>query len=1121
MRSLLALDSKMYSLRARKELVKVLVGGVDVTNLNETDWLEELSYGGELDSPLTTCDLRIRRDDEMFSLAPLNAQSRLNLAGAVIGLNKLVVVSVAIVPEGVGREFADLYGAWTEVWRGRVDSWDESTNPMTVKCRDISCEVADLFIEKLKCYAVGKMAKGVNVWYAGLYAKVGDLIVPSSQPQLGTDFTRVYRCTGAGTTNNNEPTWPEELGTPVDDGGATWERVDPTPASWQANHLYNLGDLVVEAPPGGYSGVKFINNWPLGPPAPAITIDNGKACDLKNGSAMVNAVTDIHLDLVTGLDTTPLWTADAGHPLRTNSWRVTALCINAAGSIWETAPFNVSQVRCVGYPLWNQNTDYVVGDKVSLDMGSGRYYECIEDHRDILPNGSLHWGYWSDALTEDPNTHEKAPYYTEALPAQSVLSGDRPLKLDWSTTTPYVEGAYTVLGWRVYRSRDNGAWGLVAHTTVPSWTDYAAAVPFFPDPAYRKDATANFSAQGVSGVVAAGIAASTFEPAGSRYFCIPLNGEASGVSGNSQPIWPVSLAGSSFADGAVKWILLPDASDGGIAVETILAGMLQDHALDLGVQVPYIWTPSTSGYWRNPFYVQQQSLLEALRLLAQEIGWDVRLKYNPAATDHATWGRWRLCFSVPDRAKESADLTLTSDEYSELPRVESSVQTIRNVIAAAYSNSRFTFQDGTPLREWYQEEDAASIAKYGRRYMGIACSLTNFVNTYEEAQAVVRACLADLKDPLIDTEVVGPYRWNVEFGDILCIAGNWYHFTGDQRLGVYGFRHTLSNKGSCTSRLTLRGKPSIGVMRWHAMGVGPGQSKGSNGKKPAGAAKGSIVVSTTPTGAKVKFQPPVVIDGPPVGPPGPGDWAESELHLSVDAGFTPSESTLAKRQGRCSTFDVTGLTPKTLMYGKVVLVDGAGQRSPPSEEFTVTPRQARLSEMDDELKVLSVVLHRDDTWRQLSTGNPLVSAVPYENPSINIGNGWVQGAGEFTGKFVAPYAGSYRFFMQVMLRHALAMPDPPEWDIKQRMLGAQRFQLGLYKNDGMVGATAIIYGAEEWHNPEDEFVMTLGGVVAMAVGDTVNPVLYMPDNSGALSIWQEYKANSQVGFLHAERIWAT
>jgi hypothetical protein len=78
----------------------------------------------------------------------------------------------------------------------------------------------------------------------------------------------------------------------------------------------------------------------------------------------------------------------------------------------------------------------------------------------------------------------------------------------------------------------------------------------------------------------------------------------------------------------------------------------------------------------------------------------------------------------------------------------------------------------------------------------------------------------------------------------------------------------------------------------------------------------------------------VVTFAAPTVPPLP---VEYELHISTTTGFTPSTSTLNKRASE-TTFNVTGLTPGTTYYVKVVPRDAVGNRGAASAEATVSPR---------------------------------------------------------------------------------------------------------------------------------------------------------------------------------------
>ena len=674
MRTLPESDANLYDMSSRTHHVRVTIGGVDVTDLGGRDWLVGLSYSSRVDDPLTSLSLQLAREFYSLSLSPLNVASKLNRDGGptgtfepVIAESALVVVDVAVVPDGSPRSLADELSLWREVFRGRIDTWDAAGDTIRIECSDIAGDAAKSFIEHERAYAIARSPFGVDVWAPGKTVALGDWIVPSQLPEPGSEITPVYECAYAGTTGAAEPEWPLTAGL-FADGTAQWGRTYFSSATWAALTAVALGDVV-------------------------------------------------------------------------------------------------------------------------YDTASEHQYVCCQ----------------------------------------------------------------------------------------------------------------------------------------------------SGTTGASEPSWP-SVVGQGIADGSALWARLPDNTDGGVAVEAILAGILADNCPD----APELYVPVSSNCWRNPFVVTQQSTLEALRSLAQEIGWDVRLAYVATASDHATWGRWRLMFYAPDRAKTTPDLTLSPSEWVSLPKLAGSVEAIRNVIEVSYSDPNDLLPDGNPKRKRVKVEDAASIAKYRRMYMGLVAGTSNNVNTTAEATALANAALSDLASPGADLEVDGPYRWNLEIGDLLRLIGNDSHFTANQTLAVVGISHDPTADRTV---LACRGKPTIGVRRWLEWGAGPGVGSGPWYREPAGPIADSIAVTPSFRGAVVQFRPPVSLGRGKYGEPRDGDFASAELHISTTDGFEIGESTLFAKSS-ASTFAVDGLAAGTTYYGRIVCRDARGRAAPPSEQFEFTAEQIAAGDIE-------------------------------------------------------------------------------------------------------------------------------------------------------------------------------
>jgi hypothetical protein len=804
MRTLPAADAKLYGVRDRTVLLKVTCGSHELTKLSpyNRDWVESVSYSANLDQPLATAEIRVLRDEGYLSMAPLNANSRLNNLGGtlapVITLRALVVISVAVVPLGHDRNYADTNALWQEVFRGRIDSWDASSNPIVLRCRDISCEVQDLFIERARTYAVGKQLRGVDVWSPGEVVALGEWRVPTQLPELGKAVSPIWVCTTAGTCGLTEPAWS---GT-VTDGTAVW------------------------------------------------------------------------------------------------------------------------QARLYGSSGWNPGTAYEMGDSVS-------------------------------------------------------------------------EGGHV-------------------------------------------------------------------------YVAVPLGGESEGTSGAVEPTWPTTV-GASVDDGGVRWIMVPDNTDGGLSIETILAGMLYDNTtLQDITTIPGIWTPTSPGYWRNPMVVQQQSLLEAMRALAAEIGWDVRLRYNPALAGHATWGKWRLCLAPPERTKTAPDVEITEDEYEALPRCESSLEPARTRVRVVYSDYGDLLADGTPKRKSVTVVDSTAEAKFGRRFMEIAAGSSNGVNSSTEATALANAILSDVSDPGLEVDVSGPYRWNLELSDLVGLAGDWEHFTADQTSAIYGYSHELSNKRAKTT-LQLRGKPALGVMRWLELQVGPGTARPATSIHPAGPQSGSVTATGTIRGAVVEYKPPRSLDKPPLGSAGPGQWQETELHLSATSGFTPSATTL-EAVSRSNVFTITGKDPGVTLYGRLVMRDGFGNPSARSSQFSVTPGFVEATDFDP-MKIAALAAVRGSTQVE-ETGS---AQIEFNTVEVDTADGY--DTGDFL--YAAPADGLYEIRCAVGLS-GLANGDTAGVTVKANgsaILDAPR--------STVAGSSAQAVAA---------------GLVQLSRGDEITAYLNVTTSSGAISI---------------------
>lgn len=407
-----------------------------------------------------------------------------------------------------------------------------------------------------------------------------------------------------------------------------------------------------------------------------------------------------------------------------------------------------------------------------------------------------------------------------------------------------------------------------------------------------------------------------------------------------EPNWPVTNGLTCNEATGVRWTKVPLTTDGLMPVEAIMQGMVVDATRDNSLSSPPpLHCPTATDYWVRPFMQQPMSCLEAMRRQIAQIGWTIRLKYVSYLGDHATWGKWRLVLEEPARTTATACATWTEADYYAVRRGSVKLSEIRNRIEATWTDWEDLQADGVnPKIKRVLNEDAASIAKYGVRFMSLGLGTANELNTALEAYALTAAVLSDLCEPTAEVEIDAPLHWELELNDVLELAPGrcWYEA---QTLAVVGLRHNYKD-GKARTTVSVRGAPTAGVRVWLEREARPGGAAPSVRVFPQGPE--SVHVTSGINSATITVSPPLT--GAP--PKLPGGYAESaELHLSETTGFTPSSSTLIDIS-RAFRFDLTGLRAGTTYYGRIIMVDGRGNRSAPSAQFTLTPwgqRGAQLS----------------------------------------------------------------------------------------------------------------------------------------------------------------------------------
>jgi hypothetical protein len=217
------------------------------------------------------------------------------------------------------------------------------------------------------------------------------------------------------------------------------------------------------------------------------------------------------------------------------------------------------------------------------------------------------------------------------------------------------------------------------------------------------------------------------------------------------------------------------------------------------------WNAGDSPGWAIRKYEQQrQPVMDALKVLSNQIGYDLRYRYQQNTGDI------QLVMQQPDRAASTALRTFAVDEYI-IQSLEQSRENVRNVVRVVYTDSAGRRQS-TDLAAG---TDAASVAKYGRRYMEIAEEASSQIDTSTEANKLRDGALNDLKEPNALVNATVPYFMEAELGDYYQLDADGVYFDTANKFGLLGLRHRMSG-GEGWTTFQLEGQPKSQKKRWVA-----------------------------------------------------------------------------------------------------------------------------------------------------------------------------------------------------------------------------------------------------------------------------------------------------------------
>lgn len=261
------------------------------------------------------------------------------------------------------------------------------------------------------------------------------------------------------------------------------------------------------------------------------------------------------------------------------------------------------------------------------------------------------------------------------------------------------------------------------------------------------------------------------------------------------------------------WIeqIMTYSSTSGTLAELIMQQILSDNAVHLPQAFSLYSANGTTGTPFNAgdspaWYVKQWSqqlmpIYTALNVIAQQIGWLLKMKYNTSAADFV------LTWFDPLRGNTTPVWTFTGANYFTLQDVSLDIAEIRNVIRVVYYTQ-------TDVPAFIDVNDGTSVSTFGRRFMQIANEASSNIDSSVEATKMADGALSDLAQPTMSHSAEMPLFWPVEICDMYLFKANGAHYSTDQTLGVISYQHTL-DKGSARTTLQMRGKASGGVNSWY------------------------------------------------------------------------------------------------------------------------------------------------------------------------------------------------------------------------------------------------------------------------------------------------------------------
>jgi hypothetical protein len=260
------------------------------------------------------------------------------------------------------------------------------------------------------------------------------------------------------------------------------------------------------------------------------------------------------------------------------------------------------------------------------------------------------------------------------------------------------------------------------------------------------------------------------------------------------------LAGDYGAFYAHTWLQreTPMGSEAGTPVETVMRDMIA--STGFAENDEWLYVPLSPGYVISPVYGQtEMPFLDAFRILAQQIGWDVRFfasVWNGTGGNILSGGNTYLTLYQPGRTDAIAPngaMTFADNRYDAVTELRVGADDVRNRWEVWWPDAT------TPILV----QDTDSIARYGVRYARIGLDRTKNIRTEAQAQSLADAALANTKDPFASHAISMPLQPQIELNDIHTYLANGREYDVDFTGAVTAFTHSYAN-GHATTTVGVR-----------------------------------------------------------------------------------------------------------------------------------------------------------------------------------------------------------------------------------------------------------------------------------------------------------------------------